>query len=94
MSEISVEGLIQLVASGGLGALAWYLIVYAIPRMQDKYDVQLQNQQTVFIQQLQQQQKAFSEYNDKKDQLFRDAMNQMTTELISALKGKVDVHKS
>ena len=34
-----VQGWLQLATSTGFVGLAWYLIVYALPKMQDRFDV-------------------------------------------------------
>jgi hypothetical protein len=93
MEGVTLGEIVQLVSSGGVAALGYYLVIIAMPKMQDKHDVTIRDLQNVFMTELRAMQKVFSEHNDKKDALFRDAMNQMTNELIRALKGHADARK-
>ena len=50
-----IQGWIQIVTSGGFGALVWYLVAVALPKMQDRFDQHAARQQKQYLESLDKQ---------------------------------------
>ena len=59
MTPEELTSWLQLVSSGGFGALAWYLIVKLIPRMVGDFREDTREQRSVFMQELKAQRMEF-----------------------------------
>lgn len=71
--------IINLVTTGGFGALAWYLIAKHIPSQAEKFTKDLEKQDEKFVSELHRQRVTFLEAINKQQDNFAEIVNQERT---------------
>lgn len=83
------QPIIQLVTTGGFGALVWYLIVKHLPYEREQFTIALNEQQVRHDDAIEKLQVRFDAQLQNQQQFFRDMIAQMTADFTASLNNAV-----